>query len=658
MAPELALQTVIRAVDRALQSLPNDLAQLQAIYTSALDGKHMLILADDAKDKAQVELLLPPHSCTLLVTSRQHFTFSGMTALDLGALPEAEAVALLQRICERLGGENVAKLARFCGYMPLALRVSASVLANDVTLPVARYLEHLEHERLALLRDPDDPDNPDANVEASLRLSYDALDTTAQSALCQLSVFAAPFDLPAGEAVVVLPVPSTAVPQVEAILGLLYRRSLLEWDVGKERYRLHDLVQAFAATRLSDADPVRQRHAQYYVQVANHAEQLYMKGSAGVPAGLALFDQERVHIDAGWDWALAHAGDPSADALLLAYAKATANTGNLRYDPRRARIPQLATAVAAAQRLGDRWSEGRTLGNLGNAYANLGEKDRAIEFSEQALAIAQEVSDRWSEGRSLSRLGNAFADLGDSHRAIEFSEQALAIARELDVQRSEEAALDQLENAYVDLGDSRRAIELFEQALAIWRELGDRREEGRTLSSQGVAHADLGDVQRAIKLFEQALAIARERGDRWGEGVVLGRLGNAYINLGNVHRAIELFEQALAIARELGAPRGEEAALDRLGNAYANLGDSRRAIELFEQALAIAREQGDQRGEALTSCNLGRVLKQQGDQAQAATLMQISVDYLRTIEHPTTETYVTYLVQVQKQLHSKDSQEQ
>src|SRR5262249_17851986 len=65
MTPNLAIQTVIRAFDRAAQ-LPDDLGQLQAIYASTLAGKRMLILADDAKDKAQVEPLLPPRGCALL----------------------------------------------------------------------------------------------------------------------------------------------------------------------------------------------------------------------------------------------------------------------------------------------------------------------------------------------------------------------------------------------------------------------------------------------------------------------------------------------------------------------------------------------------------------------------------------------------------------
>jgi hypothetical protein len=202
MTPELALQTVIRSYDRAAR-LPDDLAQLQAIYRSYLEGKRMLILADDARDAAQVRPLLPPPGCALLITTRQRFVLPGMAALDLEALPQDQAGALLLQVCPRVA-KHAPALANLCGYLPLALRISASVLANDDTLSVPRYLERLERERLALLRDPDDPT---ADVEASLCLSYNALDATAQSALCQLSMFVASFDLAAAEAVTALPSP-------------------------------------------------------------------------------------------------------------------------------------------------------------------------------------------------------------------------------------------------------------------------------------------------------------------------------------------------------------------------------------------------------------------------------------------------------------------
>jgi len=49
-------------------------------------------------------------------------------------------------------------------------------------------------------------------------------------------------------------------------------------------------------------------------------------------------------------------------------------------------IPALNTALAT------RRGEGADLGNLGSAYADLGETRRAIQFHEQALLIDREIA--------------------------------------------------------------------------------------------------------------------------------------------------------------------------------------------------------------------------------------------------------------------------
>jgi hypothetical protein len=114
-----------------------------------------------------VRPLLPPAGCALLITSRHTFNLPGMYRRDLGTLSEQEAVALLLDIAPRIG-EHAPALAKLCSGLPLALRVSADLLANDDTRPVARYLEQLRAERLKHLADPDNPDDPAASVEASL----------------------------------------------------------------------------------------------------------------------------------------------------------------------------------------------------------------------------------------------------------------------------------------------------------------------------------------------------------------------------------------------------------------------------------------------------------------------------------------------------------
>ena len=598
LTPEQALQTVIRAFEREAK-LPNDLAQLKAIYTSLLTGKRVLILADDAKDAAQVRPLLPPAGCALLVTSRNRFVLPGMAALDLGTLPPGDAEKLVLEICPRIGA-YAPRLAQLCGYLALALRVSAGVLEVNDTRSVPSYLQQLDAERLKHLSDPDDSQ---ADVEASLQLSYDALEPHARAALCQLSVFPASFDSEAAMAVVAVEGDRTEA------LELLRRHSLLEWEANVQRFSLHDLVRAFAAARLEDADAVRLRHARYYVRIAAHAQDdLYRQGNA--LAGLALFDQERAQIDAGWGWAMAHAGTRDADKLLLLYAIRLYAIAEIRYDRRRERIPQSEAQLAAAGRLGDRYNEGYALGNLGNAYSRLGEPHKAIAFYEQRLEIAREIGDRDGEAAVLGNLGNAYYYLGEPHKAIAFHEQHLDIARAIGYPKGEGLALGRLGNAYCYLGEPHKAIAFHEQHLDIARAIGYRR----------------------------------------GEALAVSGLGDAYNKLGEYHKAVACYEQRLEIAREIGDRPSEAVALRGLGLACAGLGNVGKAIEYHQASLIIAREIGDRHGEATASWYLGLALEKEGDLARAAELMQVRVDYERKIGHPDAEKRAAEVDQLRQRL--------
>jgi tetratricopeptide (TPR) repeat protein len=343
------------------------------------------------------------------------------------------------------------------------------------------------------------------------------------------------FPLEAAEAVVQMPDSPSPLPDT---LSLLRRRSLLDYDAASERYDLHDLARAFALARLPDERPARLRHARYYQGVAMQAEVAYREGKP--LEGLALFDRERRQIVAGWGWAMADSRyaiaesrnpAPEVDQLLLDFADATAYVGDVRYDLRRERIPQLEAQAAAARRLGDRRGEGNSLGNLGNAYADLGEYQRAIETLEQHLTVAREIGDRRGEGQALGNLGIAYKNLGEYQRAIAYHEQSLAVKREI----------------------------------------GDRRGEGNSLGNLGIAYSSLGEYQRAIDYYEQGLVVDREIGNIQGEAIDSYNLGLLYEQQGDLARAEPLIAHAAAFFAQIGHAQYAKLTSDRLDEVRAKL---------------------------------------------------------------------------------------
>jgi tetratricopeptide (TPR) repeat protein len=601
------------AEDLRAQTLEEASAHLAAL----LRGKRMLLVVDDVWQAEHARpFVAGGRGCATLITTRSSRVAQALapTAGDVYRLPvltEEQGLELLAALAPDVVGSHCDEcraLVVALDGLPLALQVAGRTLAVEAGygFGVADLLAELrEGARLLEAQAPADradlANESTPSVAALLQHSTDRLDETARAAFACLAVFPAKpasFDLAAMQAV-------CQVEDARPVARALVDRGLLEAPEAG-RYQVHALLVMHARALLEQdggADEAQRRHAEYYLKVLWDANDLYAQGGDSVQRGVALFDREWDNIQAGQGYAAAvHAEqDDAAARLCSAYPDAGVYCLELRRHPRE-RIAWLEAAVAAARRLKDRAGEGRHVGNLGGAYRDLGQAERAIEHHEQALAIQREIcaasaerSAEWraarrGEGACLGNLGTAYAVLGQIERAIEHLRQALVIDREIGYRRGEGIRLGNLGGAYHDLGQVERAIEQYEQALAITREIGDRAGEGRHVGNLGLAYADLGQVDRAIEHYEQALTIAHEIGDRRNEGVWLGNLGTAYRALGQAERAIKHYRQALTIAREVGDRRNEGPLLGNLGNAYRDLGQAERARECLARALAILEE--------------------------------------------------------------------
>ncbi|HET8660193.1 MAG TPA: tetratricopeptide repeat protein [Micromonosporaceae bacterium] len=634
-----ALRQVIHTFSPNTQ-LPDETDALARRYCAVLSGQRVLVLADDASDASQVRPLLPPPGCALLVTSRQRFSLPGMTTVDLEQLTEAEAVELLKSVCDRVPPAQARALARACGYLPLALRVSGSVLLNDPALAVSDYLAALadRRQRLARLRDPDDTQ---LDVAASLALSYAGLDPPTRAVLRQLGVFATDFDTDLAAAVV-------RADGVAAALHLLLRRNLIGYDPARRRWRLHDLVQDLAHGYLTEAGELPDtmwRYAEAAVGVAAATQEQFQSGDEEAALALARFDLDRPHLDTARRWAVAHAGTDRADRLLVAEAEASDLLGFLRYDHRADLTPQAHRAIAAARRLGDRRAEAIALNRLGHLHVDLGEVEQAIACHEEQLALVRSTDDHAGEMRALNGLAIAYTQFGQLRRAIERNEEQLALCRRRQNRRGEAMALCNLGRTELSLGQVAEGLAHLEPALAIVQELGEPYGESVIRSNIADAYSAAGDAHAAMAHYDAAHAIARTIGDRHLEMQVLASLPPAAAAAGRAAEGIECGCRALAIAREIGARQSEAKALRALGLGHAALGDITRARSAFEESLAVLRAIGDRYGEAECGWDLGLLLVPV-DRDLALSLLRASVAYQQDIGHARADERARMLAQV------------
>jgi predicted ATPase len=558
IAPEQALQTIIRAFDREAR-LSNDLEELQATYRTLLNGKRILILADNARDVQQVRPLAPPAGCALLITSRSRFKLDGMTTIDLETLSQTDAEQLLLNICPRIGGAAPALVA-LCDRLPLALRISASILINDETLRVARYLERLSDERTRL-RHLCDRDDSMCDVEASLRLSYQALDSVAQMALCRLSAFPASFDLSA--AAVIIHLPTADQESTEDMLSTLYRRSLLNYHAASERYELHDLVRLFAVAQVDAAERQHtwQRYIDYYMALAEQAEPMLVGSQQKL--WLSRLEADHDHLRAVLQWSLDQQD------------------------------------MAAAVRLGGTlWHFWERQGHLHEGRMWLEKALMIAEHCEEESSRSQYLTPKELRAKALNGAGALALKQGSYWLAHTLYTECLVLRRALDDRHGVAVALNNLGLVAFYQGNYEPANSYFQTCLVSFEELGDQGGIASTLGNLGLLAQDQGQYPLAVTYIGRCVALFRDLRDPYSIALNLDNLGNVMRYQGNYAQARQLQEESLDIRRELGDAWGIASVLDNLGWIALDQGNVLCGQEHFTESLVLFHELGDQEGVA------------------------------------------------------------
>jgi tetratricopeptide (TPR) repeat protein len=492
--------------------------------------------------------------------------------------------------------EAAAKVARLCGYLPLALRIAGSRLVARPAWPVAALAERLADAQRRL----DELELADVGVRASFQVSYQQLrasddpgDRAAAAAFGLLGLSDGP-ELGVSVAARLLDMGEQAA---ERVLERLADAHLLETPQ-PGRYRMHDLLRLYAR-ELAQQHPHDERATAmgralgFYAATAWHTLELLRPGDprlghiddrwskgglefADDQAALTWLDTERANLLAAVEQAATCPGAPAELATQLAQAlQGFFWIRNYLQDW--AQTNQ--TALTVARRTGDRAAEAQILHNLGTVHWRQGNYAQTLAYNQESLAIFRELGDRRSQGMSQNNLG---------------------IARER-------------------LGRYQEALACYQESLDISRELGDRRGQSISQNNLGMLHERLGRYQEALACHQESLDISRERGDRHGQAISLSNLGTVYERLDQDDLAMAHQYESLAIYRELGDRRGQAYCLNRLGSVLARQGRREEALAGQQKALALYEALGDSYGRAESLRELGVTLRALGRRQEART---------------------------------------
>jgi predicted ATPase/class 3 adenylate cyclase len=510
-----------------------------------ISDKAMLCLFDNFEQvveagAALAELVAACPKLEVLVTSRERLRVVGEQTYPVPPLAESDGEALFLTRARAVDpafapSDAVRELCLRLDELPLALELAA---ARTAVFSPEQLLEKVS-ARLDLLKGERDADPRQQTLRATIEWSYDLLSVEEQRLFGRLAVFAGGCTYEAAEQI------AGADPDT---LQSLLDKSLLRKRDSKSgpRYWMLETIREYAMERLeesSEAEGLRRRHAQYFLDLAEEAEP-YLRDDG--EEWLARLETEHDNMRTALDFVEA-SHDGQLDLRLtgalsrLWYLHSHLTEGRQRLEAALASDTRPTAARAKA------------LSGASVMALQLGDSEAARRRAEEALELHRELGDPWGSAYSTMMLGNVISEAGDLAAARPFLEESMLAFGELGDEHYTGVATANVAWVVGDLGEKELERALLEENLERARALNNRRLESYSIDQLAMFARDEGRLQEASEMLRETLRINRELGDRLELAINLGRLANVLGLAGDAHRAARLLASSEALTEHVGA---------------------------------------------------------------------------------------------------------
>jgi tetratricopeptide (TPR) repeat protein len=359
-----------------------------------------------------------------------------------------------------------------------------------------------------------------------------------------------------------------------------------------------------------DADVLADRHAQFYVTLAERAEPEFYSHAA--LTALSRLEQEhdncrkalrwlvdrldaedtqrlagamgrfwffRGYVAESSAWLKQALALPGGDRPTAGRAKCLYGLGSLALSQGdfEAMERAMQEALALWRALGNACEEGFTLFSLGLASRLRADYPSARVLLEAGVEVSRAADCGAAETNNLFALAELAYEEGNDVEARERAEAALARASGLEWTRAAAAARTVLGRVSWRQGDTTTALALLEGSLADLRELGPRfLWVVQTLTDLGELAIEQGDLSQAHARLAESLVTTAELRDRFGTARNLDGFAQLAAANGQARVSLRLAGAAATLREAIGVPRTptNSAALEHcLKSARAALGD-------------------------------------------------------------------------------------
>lgn len=491
-----------------------------------------------------------------------------------------ETAAAVTAICRRLDG------------LPLAIELAAAWIK---LFPPQALLGRLERPLTLLSGGARDLPARQRTLRDTLAWSYDLLDPGEQELFRRLGVFADGCTLEAAEAVCT----AAGGLVVDVLTGIasLVDKSLLRQEetsssgspLEEPRFAMLETIRAYAVEQLeasTEAPALRQRHAAYFLALAEQAEPQLTHARQG--EWLARLEREHDNLRSALHWAQESGETELGLRLAAALWRFWLLHGHLSAG--RTALERILALEARQDTAAARAAHARVLYGAGVFATEQGDFGPARAWCERSLVLYRDLDDKAGIASVLTPLGHLARHAGAYGQAAALYAEGLALAQETGNNRAIAIALNNLGMVAHQQSDHDRAAALFEESLALRRLWGDTHGIAVALNNLGDVARAQGHAGRAVTLYEESLALRQELGDTGGIANALFNLGDMARDRGDAERAAVLYARSLELYWHLGAKKDVAECLEGLAGSAVDLAQPERAARLCgaEAALRLA----------------------------------------------------------------------
>lgn len=245
-------------------------------------------------------------------------------------------------------------------------------------------------------------------------------------------------------------------------------------------------------------------------------------------------------------------------------------------------IAHFQQAHRLAESVGDQNHVAVALTKIANVHLLQGETTKAMAAYQQALPLAQKPQDQITV---LYNLGTAYLNQADYDRALDHLERAQRLAEQLNDPLAKNKIWSGLAQVYLFQGSLDQALEMYEQVVRSTEALGQTNVLISALISTGFLHLQRGDLAQAEAALTRGLGIVQQQTAPLPEAVAWLGLGSVHLEQRQLAAALREVQRGLRLGEELGVSQITAMAHSKLGRIYREMGQWSSALHHYRETI-------------------------------------------------------------------------